>query len=101
MKDEENELEMAVVRVERLGQDESAMMEEHQTSSFCLHPSALHCATCGDEALSAIVLRLDSAAGMALVTVDDTTIEVDISLVDALTPGDCVLIHGGVAIAKL
>jgi len=47
------------------------------------------------------VLSVDDSAGTAVVTVDDSAAEVDISLVDALTPGDRVLIHGGVAIAKL
>jgi hypothetical protein len=60
-----------------------------------------HCVTCADEALPASVMSVDDAAGLALVTVDNSTIEVDISLVDALRSGDRVLIHGGVAIAKL
>jgi hydrogenase maturation factor len=60
-----------------------------------------HCITCGDEALLATLLRLDADTGMALVTIDDTTVEVDITLVDLLTPGDRLLVHGGVAIAKL
>ena len=60
-----------------------------------------HCITCSDEAQPARVLSVDDAAGLALVSVDDATIEVDISLVETLTSGDCVLIHGGVAIAKV
>ena len=60
-----------------------------------------HCVTCSDEALPARVLSVDHDAGLALVTTNDTTLEVDISLVDALTADDRVLIHGGVAIAKL
>jgi HupF/HypC family protein len=67
----------------------------------CAPDTSEHCITCGDQALPATVLRLGSAADMALVAVDDTTIEVDISLVDPLTAGDRVLVHGGVAIAKL
>ncbi len=60
-----------------------------------------HCITCSDEALEARVLRVDRASGMALVTVEDITAEIDVSLVDEVVPGDQVLIHGGVAIAKL
>jgi hypothetical protein len=60
-----------------------------------------HCATCADEARQARVLRVDELAGLATVDVNGTTGEVDISLVDELAPDDYVLIHGGVAIAKL
>jgi len=60
-----------------------------------------HCSTCADEARQARVLRVDAAAGLALVDTGGATGEVDISLVDELAPDDVVLIHGGVAIAKL
>jgi hydrogenase maturation factor len=60
-----------------------------------------HCVTCSDEALEARVLRIDQASGMALVAVENATAEVDVSLVEEITPGDLLLIHGGVAIAKL
>ena len=60
-----------------------------------------HCITCSDEALPARVLRVDQESGLALVTVQDTTEEIDISLVDSVTPGDLLLVHGGVAIGKL
>jgi hydrogenase maturation factor len=59
------------------------------------------CATCADEALPARVLRVDPAAGLALVAMRDTTVEVDITLVDEVAPGALLLIHGGVAIAHL
>jgi hydrogenase maturation factor len=36
-----------------------------------------------------------------MVAVGNALIEVDISLVDDIAPGDHVLIHGGVAIGKL
>lgn len=67
----------------------------------CAPDAAGHCVTCGDEALPATVLRLGPAAEVALVAIAGATVEVDITLVDALTPGDRVLIHGGVAIARL
>jgi hypothetical protein len=60
-----------------------------------------HCATCADEAQQVRVLSVDDAAGFALAEVNGVTGEVDISLVDALAPGDIILVHGGVAIAKL
>ena len=60
-----------------------------------------HCITCSDEALPVRVLRVDQESGLALVTVQDTTEEIDITLVDSVTPGDLLLVHGGVAIGKL
>ena len=55
-----------------------------------------HCVTCSDEALPARVLNVDQELGMAIVEVHDAMIEVDITLVDAVQPGQCLLIHGGV-----
>lgn len=60
-----------------------------------------HCVTCSDEALEACVVRIDESGRLALVTVQDTTVEVDISLVDSVEPGDRLLVHGGVAIVQL
>lgn len=60
-----------------------------------------HCVTCSDEALPATVLQVDQEAGLALVTVKETTVEIDITLVESATPGDLLLVHGGVAIARL
>ncbi len=60
-----------------------------------------HCVTCSDEALPAKVLRIDQEVGLALVSVKDTTEEIDITLVEDIEPGDTVLVHGGVAIATL
>jgi len=60
-----------------------------------------HCITCSDEALEAHVLRVDAEAGLALVTVGDATEEIDITLVESVTPGDLLLVHGGVAIAHV
>jgi hydrogenase maturation factor len=58
------------------------------------------CITCGDEALEAEVVRVDED-GTALVAVGGRTIEIDVSLIDELSRGDRVLIHGGVALARL
>ncbi|HEX5690630.1 MAG TPA: HypC/HybG/HupF family hydrogenase formation chaperone [Roseiflexaceae bacterium] len=60
-----------------------------------------HCVTCSDEAQQVRVLSVDDATGFAMAEVNGVTGEVDISLVDDLAPGDFILIHGGVAIAKL
>ncbi|GAC1346084.1 MAG: hypothetical protein NVSMB27_09120 [Ktedonobacteraceae bacterium] len=60
-----------------------------------------HCVTCADEAWEASVLRVDQENGLALVSVNDVTEEVDITLVEDVGQGDLVLVHGGVAIAKL
>ncbi len=59
------------------------------------------CITCSDEALPAEVVRIDQQSGVALVAIAGRTEEVDISLVDAVAPGDSLLVHGGVAIARL
>jgi hydrogenase maturation factor len=59
------------------------------------------CITCSDEALSARVMQVDQETGFALVAIGGHTEEVDISLVDAVAPGDSLLVHGGVAIARL
>jgi hydrogenase maturation factor len=47
------------------------------------------------------VLRVDQESGPALVEVSDTKEEIDITLVDSVSPGDTLLVHGGVAIALL
>ncbi len=67
----------------------------------CIPTAEGHCITCSDEAMPATVLRVDEASGMALVTVQETTEEIDVTLVDTLAPGDIVLVHGGVAIARI
>ena len=59
-----------------------------------------HCITCSDEALPARVLRIDQDTGVAFVTIEDVTEEIDITLIDDVIEGDVILVHGGVAIAK-
>lgn len=59
-----------------------------------------HCITCSDEALPARVLRLDQDTGIAFVTIEDATQEIDITLLDEINEGDIILVHGGVAIAR-
>ena len=60
-----------------------------------------HCITCSDEAMPVRVLRVDQESGLALVAVQEATEEIDITLVDSVSPGDLLLVHGGVAISKL
>lgn len=60
-----------------------------------------HCITCSDEALPVTVVSVDEQAGVALVAVQDTTEEIDITLVGKVAPGNTLLAHGGVAIALL
>lgn len=60
-----------------------------------------HCITCSDEAVAVKVLQVQQESGMALVEVEDQTEEVDITLVEHVTPGATLLVHGGVAIALL
>ena len=57
-----------------------------------------HCITCSDEAIAATVQRIDQVTGVAFVTIEDTTEEVDITLIDDVVAGDVILVHGGVAI---
>ncbi len=61
-----------------------------------------HCLTCSDEALPARVLGINQATGQALVALQDTeVVEVDVSLVEGVAPGDWLLVHGGVAVTCL
>ena len=57
-----------------------------------------HCITCSDEAIAVMVQRVDQEMGVAFVTIDDTTEEIDITLIDEVAEGDLILVHGGVAI---
>jgi hydrogenase maturation factor len=59
-----------------------------------------HCLTCSDEVLPVRVMSIDEQACLALVEIDGKQEEVDISLVGQITPGDMLLVHGGVALAR-
>src|SRR5947207_13585465 len=71
------------------------------SGASCILDGVRRCVTCADEALPATVLRVDEEAGLALVSVKDTTEEIDITLVERAVPGDLLLVHGGAAIAHL
>jgi hydrogenase maturation factor len=60
-----------------------------------------HCITCSDEALQVRVLHVDEENGLAQVTLNGTEEEIDISLIESIAPGDVLLVHGGVAIARV
>ena len=69
--------------------------------AYCELDARGHCITCSDEALQVRVLRVDQENGLALVTINDISEEVDITLVESVAPGDVLLVHGGAAIARL
>ena len=69
--------------------------------SYCNLDTEGRCITCSDEALQVLVLHVDQENGLALVTIDDTSEEIDITLVESVGPGDILLVHGGVAIARV
>lgn len=71
------------------------------SDASCTLDAEGHCITCSDEALSALVQRVDQQMGVAFVTINDSLEEIDITLLDAVAPGDVLLVHGGVAIANL
>jgi hypothetical protein len=77
------------------------LVSESTAGASCTPDEYGHCITCSDEAQHARVLSVDAATGLALVVVNDVTGEVDTMLVDDVAQGDLILIHGGVAIAKL
>ena len=67
----------------------------------CALDSEGHCITCADEALQVRVLYVDDENGLAQVTLNGAKEEIDISLVESIAPGDILLVHGGVAIARV
>ncbi len=66
----------------------------------CSPDSEGHCITCSDEARTAEVLRVDLLTETALVRVDGEETEIDISLLEVVSPGDTLLLHGGVALSN-
>jgi hydrogenase maturation factor len=61
---------------------------------------SFHCITCSDEGIEMTVVR--AAGDTALCRdPDGGEAEVDVALVDAVAPGDTVLVHARVALARL
>ena len=75
------------------------------TSSGALVPQChaeVGCITCGDEGVEMRVLKLDAPRALAVcVDADGSTSEVDLALVAGVAPGDELLVHAGVALARL
>ena len=65
-----------------------------------MHCPDEHCLTCSDALISVRVVSLLAESGLALVEVEGQREEVDISLVEQVAPGDILLVHGGVALAR-
>jgi hydrogenase maturation factor len=60
------------------------------------------CITCGDVAIAMRVIQVDEERCLALCEAQDGRREtVEIALVDAVVPGDALLVHAGTALAKL
>jgi hypothetical protein len=84
------------------------MINNHDDNNFpinkqlaCSHDPDRHCLTCSDEAVEVIVVDIDTSSGLAHVQVNEQVEEVDISLIEQVTLGDTLLVHGGVAIQKI
>ena len=61
-----------------------------------------HCITCADEGVPMRVLRIDERRGLALCSdAGGARHTVETALLDRLAPGGAVLVHAGVAIARL
>jgi hydrogenase maturation factor len=69
--------------------------------TYCKLDAEGHRRTCSDEALQVRVTHVDQENGLALVTIDDSSEEIDITLVESVEPGDILLVHGGVAITRV
>ncbi len=79
-------------------------LKQKDYADFVCSPDAAgHCITCSDDAQAVEVLRVDQAAGTALVRLEggqEAASEVDISLLEEVAPGDTLLVHGGVALSN-
>jgi hydrogenase maturation factor len=61
-----------------------------------------HCITCGDDGVEMRVVAVDEARGLALCEAAGGVREsVEIALVDAVAPGDALLVHAGTALTKV
>jgi hydrogenase maturation factor len=69
-------------------------------TSGCEDPH--HCITCADEGVEMRVVAVDEARGLALCEAAGGAREsVEIALVDAVAPGDALLVHAATALARL
>jgi hypothetical protein len=58
------------------------------------------CITCSDQLLAVLVTAVDTDSGIALGTVDGSSVEVGIDLLDGVAVGEILLCHGGVALQR-
>lgn len=58
------------------------------------------CITCSDQLLAMVVTHVDAEAATARGTIDGSTIDVGIELLDSVAIGDVLLCHGGVALQR-
>jgi hydrogenase maturation factor len=60
-----------------------------------------HCITCADEAVQVQVVKVNPAENLAVVELNGAYEEIDVTLIEVVQPGDILLAHGGVALAKI
>jgi hydrogenase maturation factor len=61
-----------------------------------------HCITCGDDGVPMAVVRVDRDRGLALCAPEDGSRQtVETALIEAVAPGDTLLVHAGTALARL
>jgi hydrogenase maturation factor len=61
-----------------------------------------HCITCGDDGIPMTVVRADESPGLALCEqANGTRATVEIGLIEAVAPGDRLLVHAGTALTRL
>jgi hydrogenase maturation factor len=60
---------------------------------------AAHCITCGDTAVTGLVVEVDGAT--ATVDVDGERLHVAVELVEPVVVGDLLLCHAGIALEKV
>lgn len=70
-----------------------------EPSQHCNH--TVGCITCGDEAVTMRVRRVDALRELALCEGEGRLATVDTMLVGAVQPGESLLVHAGVALLRL
>jgi hydrogenase maturation factor len=76
-------------------------INENAQASACQRDANHHCLTCSDDMAPVRVIHIDQEKGFALVEGNNQGEEIDVTLVEDVSPGDLLLVHGGVAIARL
>lgn len=70
-------------------------------TSHCDATPAGRCSLCGDEALPGRVIAVEAAQRLADVAIGERHETVALDLVEAVRPGDIVLVHQGFAIGRV